>query len=88
MARRNNGMKKYFGKLYERNGEFEYVHPVLFETDGYPWPELTRMAREFYPDQADEQDDGFYFFCGGIYIKPDYVAEVTCGEYAVLAKFI
>ena len=83
-----NAMKKYLGKLYERNGEFEYVHPMLFEAIGDPWPELTQMAKNFYPGQADEQDDGFYFFCGGIYIKPDFVAEVTDEEYAVLGKFI
>ena len=84
----SNGIKKYFGKLYERNGDFEYSHPVLFEADADPVLELTRMAREFYPGTADERDDGFYFFCGGIYIKPDFVAEVTEEEYAVLGKFI
>lgn len=85
----SNGAKKYFGKLYERNGEFEYRHPVLFEsTDIDPMPELTRMAREFYPDVADEQDEGFYFFCGGICVKPESVVEVTEEEYAVLKQFI
>lgn len=87
--RASNGMKKYFGKLYERNGEFEYRHPVLFEsTDIDPMPELTRMAREFYSDVADEQDEGFYFFCGGICVKPESVVEVTEEEYAVLVRFI
>jgi len=81
-------MKKYFGKLYERNGDFEYSHPVLFEADADPVLELTRMAREFYPGTADERDDGFYFFCGGIYIKPESVVEVTGEEYAVLMRFI
>lgn len=49
------------------------------------------MAREFYPGDADESDgvgEGFYFFCGGIYVKPDYVIEVTDEEYAVLTKFV
>lgn len=84
-------MKKYFGKLHERNGEFEYIHPVLFESDAYPWPVLVRMAREFYPGEADEADgenNGFYFFSGGICIKPDYVIAVTEEEYAVLTRFI
>lgn len=81
-------IKKYFGKLYERNGEYEYSHPVFFETDSNPMTELTRLAREFYPDEAELQGGGFYFFCGGVYIATESVVEVTEEEYAVLKRFI
>lgn len=81
-------MKKYFGKLHERNGDFEYSHLLVFETDTDPIPELTGIARDFYPAEADEQDDGFYFFCGEICVSPESVVEVTEEEYAVLRKFI
>lgn len=81
-------MKKYFGKLHERNGEYEYTHSVLFETDAYPMAEMARRAREFYGDVAEEKDGGFYFFCGGIYVATESVVEVTEEEYAVLIRYI
>lgn len=81
-------MKKYVGKLYERNGEYEYWHPVLFETEADPMSELTKLAREFYPDEADPQEDGFSFYAGGIYVAPESADEVTDEEYAVLKRFI
>ena len=81
-------MKKYFGKLYERNGEFEYTHSLLFETDADPMAELVGRAKGFYPGSAEVQDAGFNFFCGCIYIEPELVVEVSEQEYAVLIRYV
>ena len=86
--KRQRSLKKYFCKLYERNGEQEYIHPLLFETDAEPIAELVRRAKEFYPGNVDAQDAGFYFFCGGIYIEPESVVEVTEEEYSVLVRYV
>lgn len=83
-----SGVSKYFCKLHERNGEFEYSHPVVFETDADPMLTLRDMAREFYPDEADAQDEGYYFFCGAVCITPESVVEITVQEYAVLSRFL
>lgn len=82
-------IKQYFGKLHERNGEQEYLHPVLIEAnaDADPTIELLRRAREFYPVEADAQDDGFYFYCGSIFIAPATLVEVTEEEYDVLKRY-
>lgn len=55
--------------------------------DADPTLELVRLAREFYPVEADAQDDGFYFFCGGIFVAPATLVEVTEDEYAVLKRY-
>ncbi|MDD4962440.1 MAG: hypothetical protein PHI11_00830 [Gallionella sp.] len=57
-------IKRYFGKLHERNGEQEYLHHMLFE--------------------ADAQDDGFYFYCGSLFVAPATLVEVTEEEYEAL----
>jgi hypothetical protein len=79
--------KRYFGKLHERNGEQAYLHHVLFETDSDPTVELLRRARKFYPVEADARDDGFYFYCGSIFVAPATLVEVTEEEYDVLKRF-
>lgn len=82
-------IKRYFCKLHERNGEQEYLHPVLFETDADADPtlELLRRAREFYPVEANAQDDGFYFYCGSLFVAPATLVEVSEAEYDVLKRY-
>lgn len=82
-------IKRYFCKLHERNGEQEYSHHVLFEAnvDADPTIELLRRAREFYPVEADAQDDGFYFYGGSLFVAPATLVEVTKEEYDVLKRY-
>lgn len=82
-------IKRYLGKLHERNGEQTYQHTVLFETDADADPtlELLRRAREFYPVEVDAQDDGFYFYCGRLFVAPATLIEITEEEYAVLKRY-
>ncbi len=80
--------RQYFGKLYERNGEFEYTHLMLFQADDDPMAALNCIAKSFYSDEPDEQDGGYYFFCGGNYISAESVTEITEEEFAVLAKYL
>jgi hypothetical protein len=89
MARRIVPIRRFIGVLAERNGEFEYTHRVLFDLgDLSPQDQLTRIAQSFYSSEPEEADGGYYFFCGGIYIAPKSVVELTEVEYAVLSKFL
>ena len=70
--------KYYFAKLLERNGEYLYTHPMLFRTDSDPDAYLTEIASCYYDDEGGEKhDDGYYFFAGGIFVKPDNCQEIS-----------
>ena len=70
--------KYYFAKLQERNGEYLYTHPMLFRTDSNPETYLTEIASRFYDNKGGEKkDDGYYFFAGGIFVKPDNCQEIS-----------
>lgn len=77
-------MAKYLGQLHERNGEMEYTHNILFETDQDPTTMLEERASTFYPGEVDKQQEGYYFFCGGICISPDGAMSLTKVEWDVL----
>lgn len=81
-------MKKYLGKLQERNGEFAYNHNILFETSDNPETYLENYASTFYPGgHGEEVKDALYSFFGGqILVFVDSVVEVTDEEYLVLRK--
>lgn len=80
--------KFYLGKLAERNGEYEYIHNVPFETDGTINPEawMDNYASEFYSGEAEPGDDGYYFHGGGIHISVDEVREITRAEHIILKQ--
>lgn len=81
-------MKKYIGKLLEVNGEFEYGHNVVFETDGDPQDYMENYAAGFYGDDGELFEESAYeFFGGGVLVYVDSVEEVTAAEYAVLKKY-
>lgn len=83
-------MKKYLGKLQERNGEFEYQHNILFETNSSPEKWIENYASTFYPggDGEEVEDALFAFFGGQVLVFVDSVVEVTDEEYAVLQKYM
>ena len=72
-----NTEKYYFGKLQERNGDYLYSHPVLFRTDRDPDTYLTEIASCFYDDKGEKQGDGYYFYAGSIFVKPDNCQEIS-----------
>lgn len=82
-------MTKYLGKLQERNGEYEYIHNVLFETGKNPAVWMDDYAKVFYPGGEGVQiEDGVYaFFWGGIEVCVESFDEMTDAEYAVLKKY-
>lgn len=82
-------MKYYIGKLEERNGEYEYEHPILVQMDDDldPMEWLENYAHEFYGDDTEPLDGGYYFFGGGIFVSAAGVQEMTEEEYAVMKKF-
>lgn len=82
-------MKKYFGKLRERNGEYEYTHSILFETGEDPAAWMDEYAKTFYPgDVGSGIGEGAYvFFWGEIEVCVESFDELTDDEFAVLKKY-
>lgn len=88
-------MKKYFVyKVFERNGEYEYTHKGLansdeFEDNQTPDEWLEETTKNFYSEgeKWDEEDD-YYWHFGELITKPYSIVEVTKEEYDILQKYI
>ena len=79
-------------RLYERNGEYEYIHRSVHRLpDGRKaTAERTakNYAREFYGGKADPQDGGFYFNGGEVFVKVNSWDFISEEDFNVLAKYL
>lgn len=83
--------KFVFISLEERNGEREYTHNIVREipekTDAWDYGDKN-LAAQWYADDADEQDDGYYFNGGEVCVSVKGARDITKEEYDVLKKFL
>jgi hypothetical protein len=77
-------MKKYYlGVIFERNGEYEYYTHVKFKLkDGdSPDDKLNTIAKDWYSSTPDEEDEGYYFNCGDVFVQPYKVDEISAQTF-------
>lgn len=90
----NSNVRYYIGTLLQRRGEKERRLTVRFMTDGCPNSYLDKVASRYLSDDGEpveKEDDGYYFDCGEIYLKPHAIKEVPkqfyldCAQYNAVA---
>lgn len=82
--------RRYFvGKIFERNGEYEYTVAVLFELEGKQKPEahMKWMAKNQYGHDREKEGNGWYFNCGEVYVEPREFKEISKATYDELKGF-
>lgn len=79
-------------RLFERNGEYEYIHRSVHRlADGRKTTaERTakNYAKEFYGGKADHDDGGYHFFGGEVFVKVYSLDLISEEEFNVLAKYL
>lgn len=81
-------MKYYFGKIEERNGDFEYSDSYLFATDGDPHEYAKAQAMEWRgsgEDDWDEDHEGWWCDCTLIF--DGGFREIPKEDFDVLSKY-
>lgn len=71
--------KFYMVKLKERNGEREYAHAMRLKLSGKKKPEvaLNHIAKNFYDNDGEKSDGGYYFNGGEVYVSSGSIKEIT-----------
>lgn len=82
-------MKHYFGRIAERNGDFEYDTPYLFTTNGSPEKYADKIAREWRGCSKGDWDKALQgYWCDTTLVSDDGTREIPKADFDVLAKYL
>lgn len=80
--------KFYAGRLFERNGEYEYNITVFFKLKGKKSPEkhLNDWAKNQYSGSKRKERDGWYFNGDEVYVEAQGFHEISESTYNEMTK--
>jgi hypothetical protein len=76
-------MKFYIGRIFERNGDYEYNQTIFFKLSSRKSPQkyLNDMAANQYSASKYPEGDGWYFNCGEVYVESQGYREISEATY-------
>lgn len=81
-------VKYYAGRLFERNGDYEYNITVFFKLQGKQSPEkhLNDWAKNQYSGSKRAEGDGWYFNGDEVYVEAYGFHEISENTYNEMTK--